>query len=169
VRAYTSVVGHSRPNWAVRVMSGLPPVATVERTSLHFVCVPYGMSKRLGRIGSSGTRHGVTAALGVTDDINAPERAHLSRHSPSSYFQSYRESVLLGLDLIFFRSGRRNGFEFRSDREATKVGRSRSNGVKGAKWTSLWLQKPSDLLTQTVIPSIEFGLANNGLGLAQIR
>jgi hypothetical protein len=31
----TSVVGHSRPNWAVRAMSGLPPLATTERTSLE--------------------------------------------------------------------------------------------------------------------------------------
>ena len=36
----TSVEGQSRPNWAVRVMSGLPPVATVERTSLHFAYGP---------------------------------------------------------------------------------------------------------------------------------
>ena len=32
--------GHSRPNWAVRVMSGLPPLATVERTSLEVRFVP---------------------------------------------------------------------------------------------------------------------------------
>src|SRR5882762_8215443 len=28
-------LGHSRPNWAVRAMSGLPPLATTERTSLE--------------------------------------------------------------------------------------------------------------------------------------
>jgi hypothetical protein len=30
-----SAPGHSRPNWAVRAMSGLPPLATTERTSLE--------------------------------------------------------------------------------------------------------------------------------------
>jgi hypothetical protein len=28
-------MGHSRPNWAVRAMSGLPPLATELRTSLE--------------------------------------------------------------------------------------------------------------------------------------
>ena len=95
--------------------------------------------------------------------------AHLSRRSPFSYFQSYREGVLLGLDLIFFRSCHRDALESRCYRVATKVGRSRSNGLKGARWTPLWLQKPSDLLMQTVFPTIEFGLADKGLGLTQIR
>jgi hypothetical protein len=45
-----SVGGHSRPNWAVGAMSGLPPVATELRTSLvvRFVpiaaCVAYSMT-----------------------------------------------------------------------------------------------------------------------------
>src|SRR3984893_2787270 len=38
--ALTSVEDHSRPNWAVLVMSGLPPVATVERTSRFGSFVP---------------------------------------------------------------------------------------------------------------------------------
>jgi hypothetical protein len=33
----------------------------------------------------------------------------------------------------------------------------------------LWLQKPSDLLTETVFPSVVLGVADNGLGLAKIR
>ena len=77
--------------------------------------------------------------------------------------------MLLRLDLIFFRRGWRNALEPRCYRVAAKVGRSRSNGLKGARWTSLWLQKPNHLLMQTVFPSIEFGLANNRLGLIQIR
>ena len=32
--------GHSRPNWAVRAMSGLPPIATEYRTSLEVRFVP---------------------------------------------------------------------------------------------------------------------------------
>ena len=33
-------MGHSRRNWAVRAMSGLPPLATTERTSLDVRFVP---------------------------------------------------------------------------------------------------------------------------------
>jgi hypothetical protein len=32
--------GHSRPNWAMRAMSGLPPLATELRTSRHVRDVP---------------------------------------------------------------------------------------------------------------------------------
>jgi hypothetical protein len=36
----TTALGHSRPSWAVRVMSGLPPIASVERTSRFGSFVP---------------------------------------------------------------------------------------------------------------------------------
>jgi hypothetical protein len=35
-----SELGHSLPNWAVRAMSGLPPIATELRTSLEVRLVP---------------------------------------------------------------------------------------------------------------------------------
>jgi hypothetical protein len=35
-----SEMGHSRPKWAVRAMSGLPPVATELRTSMVVRFVP---------------------------------------------------------------------------------------------------------------------------------
>ena len=47
--ALTSVEDHSRPNWAVLVMSGLPPVATVERTSRFGSFVPPGFRARWSR------------------------------------------------------------------------------------------------------------------------
>src|SRR5450631_2232473 len=39
-RTSMSAVGHSRPNWAMRAMSGLPPLATELRTSLEVRFVP---------------------------------------------------------------------------------------------------------------------------------
>jgi hypothetical protein len=41
-----TALGQSRPNWAVRVTSGLPPVATVERTSRFGSFVPTADSNR---------------------------------------------------------------------------------------------------------------------------
>jgi hypothetical protein len=35
-----TLMGHSRPNWAVCAMSGLPPLATGERTLLEVRFVP---------------------------------------------------------------------------------------------------------------------------------
>ena len=77
--------------------------------------------------------------------------------------------MLFGLDLIFSRSGRRNAFEPRRYCVAAKAGRCHGNSLQGTRCSSLWLQKPSDLLTQTVFPSIEFCVADNGLSLAQVR
>jgi hypothetical protein len=77
--------------------------------------------------------------------------------------------MLFGLDLIFARSGRRNAFELRCYRGAAKACRSHSNGLQGTRRSSLWLQKPGDLLMQTVFPSIVFGVADNGLSLAHDR
>ena len=40
-----SEVGQSRPNWAVRAMSGLPPIATELRTSREVRFVPIVLKK----------------------------------------------------------------------------------------------------------------------------
>jgi hypothetical protein len=40
-----SGLGHSRPNWAMRAMSGLPPLATELRTSLEVRFVPILLQK----------------------------------------------------------------------------------------------------------------------------
>jgi hypothetical protein len=41
-----SQMGHSRPNWAIRLMSGLPPIATELRTWLEVRFVPFGSRDR---------------------------------------------------------------------------------------------------------------------------
>ena len=59
-------MGHSRPNWAVRIMSGVPPVATVERTSRFGSFVPAADS-----CNAANTGHGLQVC---TRSASCPEQ-----------------------------------------------------------------------------------------------
>ena len=51
-----SQLGHSRPNWAIRTMSGLLPLATELRTSLEVRFVPIGDIERFLELKKSANR-----------------------------------------------------------------------------------------------------------------
>jgi hypothetical protein len=61
-RYHMSQLGHSRLNWAALVMSGLPPVATVARTSQIGAFVPkpdpsaFEGARVFGRLTAYGSR-----------------------------------------------------------------------------------------------------------------
>jgi len=72
--ALTSVEDHSRPNWAVLVMFGLPPVATVERTSRFGSFVP--IPEVTGESATNGqARDDHAASLLTLDLIRAADDA----------------------------------------------------------------------------------------------